>query len=85
MAISSLIEYFACKLGAIIDGNDLGKTDSFRGFRQCGGDFAPTDGGIGQKQWASSSILIDNGENTKRSPVGQSITHKVHRPALLGS
>ncbi len=50
MAISQFIHYFAGKLGTIIDGNGLGKTNS------CS-DFMPTDGRIGQKQWASASIL----------------------------
>ncbi len=76
MAISSLIQYFADKLGPIIDGNGLGKTDS------CGG-FVPTDGRIDQKQWASSSVLIDNDENVDGAVIGQPIANKVHRPALL--
>ena len=59
MAISPLIQYFACKLGTIIDGNGLGKSASCSGFLKCRSDFAPTDGRIGQQQWASSSILID--------------------------
>ena len=70
MAISPCIQYFACKLGSIIDGNDLGKTDSFSDFLKCCGDFAPTDGRIGQKQWTSASILIVNSENTEGAPVG---------------
>ena len=62
MAISPFIQYFAGKLGTIIDGNGLGKTDS------CS-DFAPTDGRIGQKQWASSGVLIDNGEYAEGAAV----------------
>ena len=71
MAISPLIHYFAGKLRPIIDGNGLGKTDSFSSFRKCCSDFMTTDGRIGQKQWASSGILIDNGENTERAAVDQ--------------
>ena len=50
LGVSPLIQYFAGKLGVIIDGNGLSKTDSFSGFRQCNGNFTSTDGGIGQKQ-----------------------------------
>ena len=85
MAISPLIEYSAGKLGTIIDGNGFRKSDSFSGFLKCRGDFAPTDGRIGQKQWASSDVLIDNGENAEGAAIGQPIAHKVHRPALLGA
>ena len=84
MTINPRIENFVCKFGVIIDRNGLSKTDSLSGFRQCGGDFVPTDGGINQKQWASAGILIDNGENAEGATVGQSIAHKVHRPTLLG-
>ncbi len=76
MAISPFIQYFAGKLGTIIDGNGLGKTDSLRSYRQCGNDFAPTDERISHKQWASSGILIDDGENTQGVAVSQPIAHK---------
>src|SRR6201988_1897836 len=84
-ALRPEVEGFAGELGAIVQGDDLGKTTRERQALENGNDRGSADRGVDMDGQALASEVIDERQTAKATTGGQLIVDKVHRPAFVGS